>query len=1564
MIMINKRLFLILGCLILPIVLLSTTMVSADFKHQLATISRQQTTISGLVQTADTGEFISATVKLYSEDNPKQNCGPFGCTGTNPLIETVFFDCTASPTNCSDGFTFEVDPGYDYFLEAIPFDGSPYLNEFFDSIAGYDDALKINLAEGEVFDNANFTLGQGGTIKGIVTGSENQPLDNIRVALNHSGALADGDSSWSGYYPAYTNVNGEFVFNDVLDGAYELRINQGNDHGYLATEIKGDDAVQVSSNQTTTLSAVLQRQGAISGRVTSKKDGSPIPDVFVKASPNNEHSWNSQSTQTDSNGYYTITNGLIYDTYIVSAETPVFFNNPIDYAMMYFDQSATREEATVVTVERSETTSDIDFQLLEKAQISGTVSTVDSGAFEQVSLILYKDNGEFFSQVGEEYVSNLEPKFHFNADPGSYFIEVKAGGTDYLSTFYNGTDSLSAERIEVELEQVVENIDIELAIGGIISITELTDSTTGAVLEDFNFSIYSDSGVYGRLANRQVSGLHTGQYYLNFGKDGYQTKYYDDGTTLAEARPIYVTAGETTYVRDTLTPIVEQPLAKIAGTLRFIGQVPDPPPGVLLSLKPEFGPIFRQEIYTNDQFSFEFDASQYPDDRVTISHSRSCDMGSSRECIQTKFHAYGVSESNPFPTEIEIKNGDVLENLEITVELVGWSKISGKVKNSETGEYLSGTVDLFQERETYTPKESINLNCEVDLDSCQNGYSFNVEPGTYNIRVQVDGYPETYFGNPADLTTLIHIPFNGESTMADFNLEPASGVLNGRVTDNQNDLPIPGLPIYVYAPHAIGNSLVSSSRSYKATTNEQGEFELNNLPPERYFVSVDWTGYQGEYARDFVRSRFENEESTSEEDRFLINVANNKTTTVNKQLQLGGTLEVNLWAYSSRITGTVPLTWTNSDASLFTLEGKTVSAVKTFNREEGKVTFVGVEEGDYRLLTTPYLTQFYSQTDRFEEAEPISIKAGVTQTVDVLINTLPRSSAGVTFSDKQTMQPIEPPIIGEVYRPDLICNDEPQFASDMIDYSSPSGNYFFSFIKGYPFNFHVNHRPEANNDYLPKILTLEELSVLPSDAQGKLIIPLDRGSVIYGKVASDLGRPLEGITVKIYKQTIVNDVATYELVSESQSNKYGIYRSRGLFEGSYAVLFDSGNDAELNFASQFYGDNSFSTDIKSATPTLVSLNSDQELEINQDLKRGGAISGMILAKVDGNGSYYHDVELYRKTEVGLELVEIFNIHYLSAGDFEFYGLPDGEYYLLGKAMAELWNISGFRPTWYGDVERVEDATSIVIKDGEKIGPVGIRLEEGGTIEGDIWLDEFHSYKFFLDDQNQYVEGKYSNPTKEYTFIKVYDENGNLVKDHPVEYGSEPSWQKAYSLRGLWPGIYYIYFESYQMQVRGDCNDVLFHGQWNGGGASFADAVPIVISGTEMVNLDGHLSKDNEPPRKPNDPMAEYMLSGRVVDGSNNPIEGVTVTAAIGRGASNTAITDANGEYSLNLIEGNYTITFEKDGYDFSGSDLAVTIDGSDQTVEQVVAPEAVVVTPTPEPPSENDHTIYLPYVVH
>ena len=360
----------------------------------------------------------------------------------------------------------------------------------------------------------------------------------------------------------------------------------------------------------------------------------------------------------------------------------------------------------------------------------------------------------------------------------------------------------------------------------------------------------------------------------------------------------------------------------------------------------------------------------------------------------------------------------------------------------------------------------------------------------------------------------------------------------------------------------------------------------------------------------------------------------------------------------------------------------------------------------------------------------------------------------------------------------------------------------------------------------------------------------------------------------------------------------------------------------------------------------------------------GGVEGYVFTADKGEGLQYVYINAYQLVDGELALMGSGESERSEAplGKYRIDGLADGEYYIEFKPEQRAiydFESEHYRSTWLGGVQHYQESQTVIVANGEIASGISLGLEPGGSIKAELKQPAFQS---LFNSANA---------------VSLFDQDGNLVRESINLFYD-------HDFLGLWPGDYYVLFNDYRFTTEMGCNPKIYYGEWHDESSTFEDATPITILGTETSEIVGNLSLNNLPPELPDESMKSFSITGRVVDESNNPIAGVTVTAENGRGASNTAITDTNGEYSLNLPNGSYTITFEKEGYDFSGVSFEVTLDGGDQVIEDVVVPDEpdltptpvtptpvtptpvtpTPVTPTPEPPAENDHTIYLPYVVH
>ncbi|UCE66489.1 MAG: carboxypeptidase regulatory-like domain-containing protein, partial [Candidatus Zixiibacteriota bacterium] len=113
-----------------------------------------------------------------------------------------------------------------------------------------------------ILDVAMSPVPRPGAITGTVTDEFMAPIESVYVVIS--------DSGWD----TYTDVNGEFIFDDLYPDEYDLIFS----HSDYVPQYYYD--VVVLSNETTVLNAVLYEYGSVAGTV-SDTAGSPVENVIV-----------------------------------------------------------------------------------------------------------------------------------------------------------------------------------------------------------------------------------------------------------------------------------------------------------------------------------------------------------------------------------------------------------------------------------------------------------------------------------------------------------------------------------------------------------------------------------------------------------------------------------------------------------------------------------------------------------------------------------------------------------------------------------------------------------------------------------------------------------------------------------------------------------------------------------------------------------------------------------------------------------------------------------------------------------------------------------------------------------------------------------------------------------------------------------------------------------------------------------------------------------------------------------------------------------------------------------
>jgi hypothetical protein len=298
-------------------------------------------------------------------------------------------------------------------------------------------------------------------------------------------------------------------------------------------------------------SALAAEAGQIAGTVTNASTAEPINGVEVCAYEAYDGlGGGSGCAKTEPNGEYTIAP-------VKAGEYRVEFSaRGRNYLPQLYDGKESSSQAQLVSVASGQTTSGIDAELQEGAQIKGEVTAAPTqeavDGLEVCAIAVGSGEAWCGTTAGGEY--NV-----IGLPTGAY--RVKFGGEfthqfNYVPEFYDNKGSSSeAQTVSVLAGAVTSGIDAQLQEGGRIAGTvTLPGGGLNYYIGDVDVCAYTLSGEFSGCGNPKldgeyaIEGLASGEYKVGFSSEGFDLlpQYYDDKSSLAEAQPVSVTVAQTT----------------------------------------------------------------------------------------------------------------------------------------------------------------------------------------------------------------------------------------------------------------------------------------------------------------------------------------------------------------------------------------------------------------------------------------------------------------------------------------------------------------------------------------------------------------------------------------------------------------------------------------------------------------------------------------------------------------------------------------------------------------------------------------------------------------------------------------------------------------------------------------------------------------------------------------------------------------------------------------------------------------------------------------------------------
>jgi hypothetical protein len=465
--------------------------------------------------------------------------------------------------------TSSVAPGT-YYARATE-QGS--LDELYDDIPCHrgwctvTDGTPITVAAGTPTTGIDFALTRGGSVSGTVTdAATGLPLADALVSIWDSTGLglpaSDARTDSSGAYTTVQPLTSGTYYATAATGGYVTEVYDDIPSPGRCTVISGTPIGVTAGVTTTGIDFALAAGGGIGGTVRDAGTGLPLAGVWVYVS--DSAGCSVASARTDTSGVYTTDLRLPSGTYFART------GNRLGYLDELYDGIAcptcTVTTGTPISVTAGATTSGIDFGLMARGRIAGTVRDTATGLpLPGVRVAIYYSAGYFaayaYSRETGAWATDV------SLLPGTYYARTD-DTPGYVDELYDDVACpddtcpvTTGQPIGVTAAATTTGIDFALGRGGQIGGT-VKDASTGLPLSYVDVRIYNASGSHvattftnalGVYTSAGRHGLVSGTYYVRTSNSlGYVDELHagipcpGESCPVTVGTPVLVSAGATT----------------------------------------------------------------------------------------------------------------------------------------------------------------------------------------------------------------------------------------------------------------------------------------------------------------------------------------------------------------------------------------------------------------------------------------------------------------------------------------------------------------------------------------------------------------------------------------------------------------------------------------------------------------------------------------------------------------------------------------------------------------------------------------------------------------------------------------------------------------------------------------------------------------------------------------------------------------------------------------------------------------------------------------------------------